>query len=167
MDSVDHTLRSIQALESDMAAIKAEHEHQNRTIQEQKTALDRIIGDLGSLRFMGKEREASTSTVVTPRGTPAPDSRNVEMEDMSERATSVNAQPIGGGEEQEEGEADERSDGTTSTELDETREDIEMGEVEEDPRDTNNNKSKKKCREDLEEGEASDTSSALSDPPDD
>ncbi|KIJ70107.1 hypothetical protein HYDPIDRAFT_121535 [Hydnomerulius pinastri MD-312] len=42
--------------------------------------------------------------------------------------------------------------------------DIEMGEVAEDPKQT---KVKKKAREELEEGEASDSSSALSDPPDD
>ncbi len=39
--------------------------------------------------------------------------------------------------------------------------DIEMGEVEEDP------KGKKKAREDMEEGEATDASSELSEPPDD
>ena len=42
--------------------------------------------------------------------------------------------------------------------------DIEMGEVAEDPKQI---KPKKKIREELEEGEASDSSSALSDPPDD
>lgn len=42
--------------------------------------------------------------------------------------------------------------------------DIEMGEVAEDPKQI---KTKKKIREELEEGEASDSSSALSDPPDD
>jgi THO complex subunit 7 len=41
--------------------------------------------------------------------------------------------------------------------------DIEMGEVAEDPKQI---KMKKKIREELEEGEASDSSSALSDPPD-
>jgi THO complex subunit 7 len=50
----------------------------------------------------------------------------------------------------------------SNEELDE--DDIEMGEVAEDPK---NFKGKKKAREDLEEGEASDSSSALSDPPDD
>ncbi|KAG9317459.1 Tho complex subunit 7-domain-containing protein [Chiua virens] len=42
--------------------------------------------------------------------------------------------------------------------------DIEMGEVAEDPKQI---KTKRKLREELEEGEASDSSSALSDPPDD
>jgi len=41
--------------------------------------------------------------------------------------------------------------------------DIEMGEVAEDPKQI---KTKKRIREELEEGEASDSSSALSDPPD-
>ncbi|KAF8631600.1 hypothetical protein AX15_002348 [Amanita polypyramis BW_CC] len=165
MDLANRKSRSIQALESDMAAIRAEHDHQNRTIQEQKVALDRIIGDLGSLRFMGKEVETSTSVVVSPRGTPIPDSRNVETDVMSERATSTIDQTNTESEEQEDGEADKRSEGTMGAGADEMREDIEMGEVEEDPKD--NSKSKKKYREELEEGEASDTSSSLSDPPDD
>lgn len=147
-----------------MAAIRAEHEHQNKTIQEQKAALDRIISDLGSLRFLGKERDASTSIVPTPRDTPAPDSRHVEMEDGSERATSAIPHSACEGEEQEEGEADKQSEVATGTALNEAREDIEMGEVEEGPK---GNKSKRKQREELEEGEASDTSSALSEPPDD
>lgn len=42
--------------------------------------------------------------------------------------------------------------------------DIEMGEVAEDPKQI---KTKRKIREELEEGEASDSSSALSDPPED
>jgi THO complex subunit 7 len=62
-------------------------------------------------------------------------------------------------EEKEEGEEDKVLPPTEDVGED----DIEMGEVEE-PR---NDKGKKKYREELEEGEASDTSSALSDPPDD
>ncbi|KAK2466117.1 hypothetical protein APHAL10511_001759 [Amanita phalloides] len=151
--------QSIQALESDMAAIKAEHEHQNRTIQEQKGSLDRIIADLGSLRFLGKDRDASTSIVPTPRGTPAPNTGNTDAEDNSERATSVAGRPTS---DEEQGEEADKQ-GKLSVTLDDAREDIEMGEVEEDPKDS---KSRKR-REDLEEGEASDTSSALSEPPDD
>ena len=159
---LDRYFRSIQALESDMAAIRAEHEHQNKAIQDQKSALDRIIGELGSLRFLGKERD-SASIVPTPRDTPAPEGHNTEMEDGSERATSAIPQNMGEGEEQEEGEADKLSEALTGTGLNDAREDIEMGEVEEDPKD----KSKRRYREELEEGEASDTSSALSEPPDD
>lgn len=158
---LDRYFRSIQALESDMAAIRSEHEHQNKAIQDQKAALDRIIGELGSLRFLGKERD-STSIVPTPRDTPAPEG-HIEMEDGSERATSVVPHNMGEGEEQEEGEADKQSEAMTGTGLNEAREDIEMGEVEEGPKD----KSKRRYREELEEGEASDTSSALSEPPDD
>ena len=145
-----------------MAAIKAEHDHQNKTIQEQKSALDKIIGDLGSLRLVGKDREASISLATTPRETPAPDSNNVEMEDVAERG---GAQAVVEGEEREEGEADKPSESLTGTGPNGAREDIEMGEVEEDPKDSSN-KSKRRSREELEEGEASDTSSALSDPPD-
>jgi hypothetical protein len=141
-----------------MAAICTEHETQNRTIQGQKSALDNIIFDLGSLRFMGKDRDITTSLLTSPRITPALDD-NADALDASA--------PSGGGEteEREEGEEDKGSDsalGLISENL--VKDDIEMGEVEEDPKDA---KGKKKMREELEEGEASDSSSALSDPPDD
>ncbi|KAF8639930.1 hypothetical protein AX17_001180 [Amanita inopinata Kibby_2008] len=165
LPSRDELEQCIQALENDMIAIRQEHDHQNRTIQEQKSALDRIITDLGFLRFVGKERDVTVSVGTTPRETPAPESGNAEMADGSERATSVAPQIIVESGEKEESEADRGSEETGFVEPDETREDIEMGEVEEDPKD--NNKNKKKLREELEEGEASDTSSALSDLPDD
>lgn len=60
-----------------MAAIRAEHENQNRTLQAQKTALDAVIGDLNLLRLMGKQ-DATEDT------TPAPDTQpgeeDVEMD---------------------------------------------------------------------------------------
>ncbi|KAM6495997.1 Tho complex subunit 7 domain containing protein [Amanita muscaria] len=157
--------QSIQALENDMAAIKAEHDHQSKTIQEQKLSLDRIISDLSSLRFIGRGGEASLSLATTPRETPAPDNGNIENEEGSDVAPSADAQVAVEGEEGEEGEADKPSEGAAGIESSGAREDIEMGEVEEDPKDSS--KSKRRSREELEEGEASDTSSPLSDPPDD
>jgi THO complex subunit 7 len=146
-----------------MAAICTEHETQNRTIQGQKSALDGIISDLGLLRFMGKDRDIAASLVASPRMSPAPDD-NVDVVDGT--VTSGTGQ-AGQAEEKEEGEEDRGSSESapgllTSEKL--VKDDIEMGEVEEDPK---NAKGKKKMREELEEGEASDSSSALSDPPDD
>lgn len=147
-----------------MAAIRSEHETQNRTIQGQKTALDGIISELGSLRFMGKDVDV-TSVVPSPRVTPAPDGNATDVgDDAVETGTaSIDAENM---EDKEDGEEDKplsaSAPGTVAGES--VEDDIEMGEVEEDPK---NGRGKKKLREELEEGEASDTSSALSDPPDD
>lgn len=150
--------RSIQALENDMAAIRSEHDTQNKIIQGQKSALDGIISDLGSLRFLGKDRDA-TSELPSARATPVPE----EVMDIAESApdTGLVATDVVQVEEKEEGEEDKVLSVPVTEELGE--DDIEMGEVEE----PKNDKGKKKFREELEEGEASDTSSALSDPPDD
>ena len=152
--------RAIEALENDMAAIRTEHDTQNKTIQCQKTALDSIISELGSLRFMGKEPE-TTSIPQSLRGTPAlesilalPESDAVSVPDSSFTSGNI-----------DEAEEDKRNSREATSEglVSEGDNDIEMGEVEEDPK----GKSKRKQREELEEGEASDASSALSDPPDD
>ncbi|KAJ7283944.1 Tho complex subunit 7-domain-containing protein [Mycena rebaudengoi] len=132
--------QTIQSLENDMAAIHAEHDTQNRTIQGQKTALDTIIADLNSLRFMGKDRETATSTANAEVKLTVPEKMEVEVEEGEEEAAIESVVP--------------------PAEVPE--DDIEMGEVEE-PK----NRMKKKREEELEEGEASDASSALSDPPDD
>ncbi|KJA29929.1 hypothetical protein HYPSUDRAFT_31969 [Hypholoma sublateritium FD-334 SS-4] len=155
---------TITSLENDMAAIRAEHDTQNRTIQGHKTALDTIVADLNTLKFMGKEPETS-SVPQSVRTTPAPDSEPQPRSGESS-LTSINT-------EEAEEEKEERmviettiSEGETvmSEGMIEEEDDIEMGEVEEDPRD----KSKKKTlREEMEEGEATDASSELSEPPDD
>lgn len=154
-----HSHSSIESLESDMAAIRTEHETHNQTLFDQKASLDSIITQLDYLRFMGKDKdEASVGTSRVP--TPAPDSAGPDViEDSPEAAPIPTEVPQN---EREEGE--HRKDTPESTEtsgMGTGEDDIEMGEVEEDP------KPKKKIREELEEGEASDASSALSDPPDD
>ncbi|RDX53772.1 hypothetical protein OH76DRAFT_1398901 [Lentinus brumalis] len=58
----DELEQSIQSLENDMAAIRAEDENQNRTLHAQKAALDTVIRDIGLLRLMGKEDAADEST---------------------------------------------------------------------------------------------------------
>lgn len=149
------TCRTIEFMEDDMAAIRAEHDNQNRTIQGQKAALDGIISDLGSLRFMGKDRDMTASSGPSPRDTPAPDGNGEVVQDAVEMTEAVEVT-----EEKEDGEEDRVVETLLPAEA--AEDDIEMGEVEE-PR----SKGKKKREEELEEGEASDASSALSDPPDD
>lgn len=186
-----------------MLAIRTEHETQNRTIQGQKNALDGIIGDLGSLRLLGKDREVG-SIVASPFMTPGPegvDAAEGSTEDtntLSNNALGLGSIAIGTVENGEVDERDETEDGKPSltdmlisASLNPAakpfnptlqklsaapspapysklvpEDDIEMGEVEEHPKSLIA-KGKKKFREDLEEGEASDSSSALSDPPDD
>ncbi|KAL0949379.1 hypothetical protein HGRIS_009448 [Hohenbuehelia grisea] len=184
--SRDELNQSIQSLENDMATIQAEHETQDRTIYSQKSSLDGIITALGSLRFIGRE-DATVSLVTTPVRSPSPDTQTADGDvDLSLAGNSAGSippdtemdtgNPHNGAEkeegEREEGEQEEKEEGEntpvdsetrgTSTNRTDAGEDIEMGEVEEGPSD----KYKKKPREDLEEGEASDESSVLSDPPD-
>lgn len=195
--------RSIQSLENDMAAIRAEHENQDRTLQAQKTALDAIVNDIGQLRLLGKQDAAEEST---PAPEPQPGDEDVEMD----RSTSARTREESG-ELREDGDTSRHPTGSTKatedvpdseddiplatailnpaarsfvptsrtdTPLSGARgtptlpptivtdeDDIEMGEIGEEPKDL---RSKKKMREEeLEEGEASDESSELSEPPDD
>lgn len=181
--------RAIHSLENDMAAINAEHETQDRIIRGQKTALDSIIMDLSSLRLMGKDKESTTSQLGTPAATPAPESTEADDALPIIRDSSQVDEGMIEDEEKETGEVaekkeeDEESDDIPlSSNLNSAgkdfasgsrtpsslqpqppeEDDIEMGEVAEDPK-----VKAKKVREELEEGEASDASSALSDPPDD
>ena len=185
--------RSISLLESDIAAIRAEHETQDRIIREQKSALDGIVIDLASLRLLGKDKDASR--LATPAATPLPDLPDSEDGQISSQRDGEKQDGVEYGElfEGRDGEDDgpadllslskyglsaqglvSRQSGTPLSSLRESQgalpvdqgddDDIEMGEVAEDPKQL---KAKKKVREELEEGEASDSSSALSDPPDD
>jgi THO complex subunit 7 len=145
-----------------MAAIRAEHDTQNRTIQAQKAALDAIVTDLGSLRFLGKDREAAASSDLSPRDTPGPEAGDATTA-PAEGETAVPEKM-----EVEEGEEEILLESIVPAEEEEVEDDIEMGEVEEEPK--NSLKGKKKRDEELEEGEASepsDDSSVLSEPPDD
>ncbi|KAF8557009.1 hypothetical protein OG21DRAFT_1475713 [Imleria badia] len=188
--------RSILALENDMTAILSEHETQERIIRGQKSALDSIVLDLSSLRLMGKDKESAVSRLASPMPTPAAESTDAEegIQGTPPVDDEKHVEGVESGEvaEEEDGEDVESLDPPLSlkpstsikdtashsgTPLSSHREthsrkdltpfnqaeddDIEMGEVAESP------KPKKKIREELEEGEASDSSSELSDPPDD
>lgn len=196
-----------------MAAIRAEHENQTRTVQAQKTRLDMIISDLYELRTMGKPdvtTEISRAVSLSAPEISATESGDVEMLDARTREESgelkEDKEPEGTVKDKE-GEVGAEpllhsksallnpvarafnphsGESRTSTPLlnnislstptpttplissreegeDDGDDDIEMGELAEDPPDVKN----KKRKEDLEEGEASDLSSELSDPPDD
>lgn len=141
--------RSIEDLENDLVTIRDEHESQTRVIQSQKVALDSIISDLGSLRFISGD--PTISVAPSHRGTPALDSEDLDILQLNADTPALSKD-----DEKEEGEEGEEKPPDS-----ETNGDIEMGEVEEDTR------TRKARDEELEEGEATDASSELSEPPDD
>jgi THO complex subunit 7 len=168
-----------------MVAIRSEHDTQNRRIQAQKFALDGVIFDLGAVNMMGKDKENTGSRQASPTPTPVlEDGLDITMDNGvggSVEGSALGMEESAELEDKEEGEDKENSEAgllsvphslnavaepfvprlTLSGGLED---DIEMGELAEDPK----VKGKKKARdEELEEGEASDSSSALSDPPDD
>ncbi|KAF8272497.1 Tho complex subunit 7-domain-containing protein [Lactarius quietus] len=208
--------RSIQLLENDMAAIRADQEAQSRHLQSQRASLISIISDLGSLRLMTKDTEAEPSHP----GTPDLDAATSEMEVPRSPPTIAVVSEESSKEEGEEGEAEEgeaeegekrQADGQSSDDVplfntldprahafvpsrdsappsrltrlhsnytgsapsstpphrpqQKSDDDIEMGELAEEPEPLR--VKRRPRREDLEEGEASDESSELSDPPDD
>ncbi|KAI9448102.1 Tho complex subunit 7-domain-containing protein [Lactarius indigo] len=196
--------RSIQLLENDMAAIRADQDAQSRHLQSQRASLVSIISDLSSLRLMTKDTEVEPSHP----GTPDLDGATSEMEVPRSPPTIAVVNEESPKEEGEEGEAEEgeteegekrQGDGTRvfvpsrdSTPVvqpsrltrlhfnptgsappstpphrhqHKSDDDIEMGELAEEPEPLR--VKKRSRREDLEEGEASDESSELSDPPDD
>ncbi|KAF5390595.1 hypothetical protein D9757_002655 [Collybiopsis confluens] len=136
--------QTIEALESDMLAVRDEHETQVRSIQSQKIALDSIVSELGSLRFSGGD--STVSALPSRRGTPA-----LEGARDSEGAEDLDlVQAIPESPDKEDGEEGEEK--APESEVDG---DIEMGEVEEDVKNSRTRK-----REDLEEGEATDAESS-------
>jgi len=171
--------RSIQLLENDMAAIRADQEAQSRHLQSQRASLVTIIFELGSLRVMTKDTEAEPSHPGTPDLEAPPSEPDVSRSPPA--VPAVNGEnDMEEGEEAEEGEAEEgeaeegekpQDDGSAPPSIvihdppSNSDDDIEMGELAEEREPLRGKK--KLRREELEEGEASDESSELSDPPDD
>ncbi|TFY78873.1 hypothetical protein EWM64_g5144 [Hericium alpestre] len=180
--------QTIKSLENDMAAIREDHDAQNRLIQTQKESLGSIISGIGQIRLLGKDSEASRAATpiqdVTDAGTPSlnvtipTEDEKEEGEEQSSddvplsaslnpfakpfnpvqraSATSISTSRLRSRSGQSSTPASAKPDD----------DDIEMGEVAEDPKD--NNRGKRRIRlEELEEGEASDESSELSELPDD
>lgn len=99
--------RSIQSLENDMAAIRAEHEDQSRTLQAQKAALDAVLNDIGLLRLMGKQDAAEEST-------PAPDTQPGEEDVEMDGSASVRTREESG-ELRDEGESSQHPTGSAKS----------------------------------------------------
>jgi THO complex subunit 7 len=162
-----------------MVAIRSEHDTQNRRIQAQKLALDGVVSDLSVVNLMGKDKDTAGSRQVSPMPTHAPEGDDITMDNdvgspIEDSALGSEVLGESGEVEKEDGEDNEAASHSLNAAAKPfvpskslsrgLEDDIEMGEVAEDPK----VKGKKKARdEELEEGEASDSSSALSDPPDD
>jgi len=153
-----------------MAAIRADQEAQSRHLQTQRASLVSIISDLGSLKLMTKDTEGEPSHP----GTPDPDAVTSEADASRSSLAAVAANEES---DREEGEAEEvekrQEDGSAPPSIvihdlpSNSDDDIEMGELAEEREPVRGKKRLRLRREDLEEGEASDESSELSDPPDD
>ena len=163
--------RSIDSLENDIAAILSEHETQTRLVQAQKTALDTIINDISSLRLLGKDPD------LPQEDTPGEDSQYLPDDEKSTEEPSLNpaAKPFTPSRfstpsaipsvAQRQLQPKGVSSGVSSPLLSspvpvstKDDDDIEMGELAEEPGEVKS--PKKKAREELEEGEASDGSSS-------
>lgn len=169
--------RSIESLEGDIAAILSEHQTQTRLVQEQKTALDTIINDISSLRLLRKDPDLSQQEIhgedlqdlpddeksteestLNPSAKPFTPSRlstPIPITSLAQRqlqskviSSEISSPPVS-------------SPASVPTKDDD---DIEMGELAEEPGEVKS--PKKKAREDLEEGEASDGSNPTSPVPD-
>jgi THO complex subunit 7 len=160
-----HSLREIAALENDMAAIHSENEIQEKIKQGHKSALDGIVAELASLRFLGRDKDA-VSEAPSPRASPVPDASGGQLtEAHTDVSTPVNSvMPTPSAREDMEDSAESDSQKVVDTNPDD---DIEMGELEEDPKEKEAAVKKKPIKEELEEGETFDGSSELSEPPDD
>lgn len=172
LPSRDELQQSIESLDNDIAAILAEHETQTRLVQAQKTALDTIISDISCLRRFGKDPDLQSDT-------PGDDTQDLHDDEKfsEEPPLNPNAKPftpsrfstpipitsVAQRQLQSKAVSSEVSSPLVSSPASvptKDEDDIEMGELAEEPGEVK--PPKKKVREDLEEGEASDGGSDIS-----
>jgi THO complex subunit 7 len=173
-------------LENDMSAIRAEHEAQDRILHQQRSALHNVVAGLTALRLIGKDPDASDgvdspmpaaddredgedaggvastlapSSLLNPTARPfVPPSRTSTPGDSQRKPGLSMPTPLSSGTPLSRV-SSPLPPPANSTSKDN---DIEMGEVDE-----KRGRKKKIREEELEEGEATDGSSELSDPPGD
>ncbi|KAF9645354.1 hypothetical protein BDM02DRAFT_3189801 [Thelephora ganbajun] len=176
LPSRDELQQSIDSLENDIAAILSEHETQTRLVQAQKTALDTIINDISSLRLLGKDPDLPQGDTSGEDSQDLPDDEKFTEDPSlnpaakpftpSRFSTPIAITSIAQRQLQSKGIPSGVSSPLVSSPIlvpTKDDDDIEMGELAEEPGEV---KSPKKVREELEEGEASDGSSPLSAVPD-
>lgn len=168
--------RSIDSLENDIAAILAEHETQARLVHTQKSALDAIIDDISSLRLLGKDPDLLQPENIGEDAQDLDDEKYAEESNLNPTAkpftpsrfsTPIPVISVAQRQLQSKAISSEVSSPLVSSPpsvLTKDDDDIEMGELAEEPGEVKS--PKKKMREDLEEGEASDGSGPSSPIPD-
>ena len=170
--------RSIDSLDNDIAAIFSEHDTQTRLVRQQKTSLDTIINDIGSLRLLGKDPDTLQSDIPGEDTQDLPDDEKFTEESSlnpaakaftpSRFSTPIPITSVAQRQLQSKAISSEVSSPLVSSSPvsapTKDDDDIEMGELEEEPGEVKS--TKKKVREELEEGEASDGDSPLSAVPD-
>lgn len=164
---INHPNREIAALENDMAAIRSENEVQEKTIQGHKSALNGIVAELASLRLLGRDKD-TVSEVPSTRASPAPDGApgtGIDAHTDTSTGANMDTPTPSAREDADEEKLPTESDSQNAIET--LNDDIEMGELEEDPKEKEAAAKKKQVVEELEEGETFDGSSELSEPPDD
>lgn len=172
-----HLDRSIDSLENDIAAILSEHETQTRLVQTQRTALDTIINDISSLRLLGKDPDLLQADTPGEDPQDLPDDEKFSEEPVlnptakpftpSRFSASTTITSVAQRQLQSKTVSSGISSPLASSPIlapAKDDDDIEMGELAEEPGEVKS--PKRKAREDLEEGEASDGSSSLSAVPD-
>lgn len=159
--------REIAALENDMAAIRTENEVQEKTIQGHKGALDGIVAELASLRLLGRDKD-TVSEVPSTRASPAPDGvPGIGTDAHTDASTGAILDTPTPSAREDADEEKVLAESDSHNAVDALNDDIEMGELEEDPKEKEAAAKKKPVAEELEEGETFDGSSELSEPPDD
>jgi len=171
--------RAIKSLESDITGIYEEKEQLTRNVQARREKLEVVQREMQLMNRVGRENvpddaspevEGADATEgsqpngenLTPEQSPGPSRLNPDARPFqpSSSQTSLRENVLRRAHIESTNVSNAPSPITTQEEGEE-REDIEMGEVSELGKD----KPKRKAKEDLEEGEASDESSELSDPP--
>jgi len=151
-----------------MTAIRSENETQEKAIQGHKSALDLIVHELVSIRHFGRDKDFDSRT-PSLRASPVPEvagGQSIEtITEISTRDNSVMPTPST----REDADEEKFLNGSESQKITDPDldDDIEMGELEEDPKEKEAAVKKKPLVEELEEGETFDGSSELSEPPDD
>ncbi|KZT43005.1 hypothetical protein SISSUDRAFT_1040894 [Sistotremastrum suecicum HHB10207 ss-3] len=175
---------SIESLEAEISSIAEDEVQLKKNVETRRERLNRVLSEIQFANRVGREDVPEEETVemdAEDASEQDPDSardgEHSATDDVSVASTSLNpfAQPfrptgVSGitplresvlRRAHESSASISAAPSPTTAEEGEEREDIEMGEVSEEPRD----KLKKRIKEDLEEGEASDQSSELSEPP--
>ncbi|EKM80400.1 hypothetical protein AGABI1DRAFT_128074 [Agaricus bisporus var. burnettii JB137-S8] len=167
LPSRDELEQEIAALENDMAAIRSENEVQEKTIQGHKSALNGIVAELASLRLLGRDKD-TVSEVPSTRASPAPDGApGIGIDAHTDASTGANMDTPTPSAREDADEEKLPTESDSQNAIETLNDDIEMGELEEDPKEKEAAAKKKQVVEELEEGETFDGSSELSEPPDD